>query len=389
MRIALRQDLVASAKALAPQIRAVRDEMESGRRLPAALAQALDQSGLMQLYLPRSMGGPEIDPVTYYHVIEELSKVDGSVGWCALLSSDATFFAGWLKPEVGRAMFGDDPHVRIAASFRALGEANPVDGGYRVTGRWDYASGIDHANWLTVHCRVVDENGPKLTLSGTPETRMLFVPAENATIHDTWNTMGMLGTGSNDFTIEDIFVPEEQTWELWGPAQESSPFYDPRLFMAMTWPPVVANALGMARGAMEAFVELANQSGSTSSATLLRDRASIQNAVGKAEAIINASRAYVLDSIGAVMDAVTEGREDPGPQIAQARLAITHGMWEALKAVDMLFHAAGTNAIHQKYPLERFFRDIHVAVQHGAGLLSNFESGGQVMLGLKPSDRGW
>ena len=389
MREAVQQDLVAAATALAPQILAVRDELESGRRLPAALAQALDQAGLMQLYLPRSMGGPEIDPITYYHVIEALSKVDGSVGWCTFLSSDATYFAGWLKPEVGRAMFGDDPHVRIAGSFRATGDAKPIDGGYRVTGRWDYASGVDHANWLAVHCRVVGESGPKVTPSGTPETRMFMIPAENATIHDTWNPMGMLGTGSKDFTVEDIFVPEEQTWELWGPAQESSPFYDPRLFMVLTWTPVVANALGMARGAMEAFVELANQSGSTSSATLLRDRAPVQNAVGKAEAIINASRAYVLDSVGAVMDAVTEGKEDLDPLIAQARLAITHGMWEAVKAVDMLFHIAGTNAIHQKYPLERFFRDIHVSVQHGAGLLSNFESGGQVMLGLKPSDPGW
>ena len=389
MREAVKPDLVAAATALAPQILAVRDELESGRRLPAALTQALDQAGLMQLYLPRSMGGPETDPITYYHVIEELSKVDGSVGWCALLSSDATFFAGWLEPEVGKAMFGNDPHVRLAASFRALGEARPVDGGYRVTGRWDYASGIDHANWLAVHCRVVGEGGPKVTPNGTPETRMFFLPAEHAVIHDTWNTMGMLGTGSNDFNLEDVFVPEEQTWELWSQAKEANPLYDPRLFMVVTWPPVVANALGMARGAMEAFVELATQSGSTRSPTLLRDRAPIQNIVGKAEAIINSSRAYFLDSVGAVMDVVNEGKHDPAPQIAQARLAITHGMWEAVKAVDMLFHGAGTNAIHQKYPLERFFRDIHVAVQHGAGLLSNFESGGQVMLGLKPSDRGW
>ena len=105
--------------------------------------------------------------------------------------------------------------------------------------------------------------------------------------------------------------------------------------------------------------------------------------------MINSSRAYVLASVSALRDVLAEGKLDPGPQIAQVRLATTHGMWEAVKAVDMLFHAAGTNAIHQKYPLERFFRDVHVSVQHGAGLLSNFDSGGQVMLGLKPSDPGW
>ena len=152
MRVAKRQDLVAAARALAPQIRDARDELESGRRLPATLAQALDQAGLMQLYLPRSMGGPEIDPITYYHVIEELSKVDGSVGWCAFLSSDATYFAGWLKPEVGRALFGDDPHVRIAASVRAVGDAEQIDGAYRVTGRVDCDRGVDHAHGLAGVC---------------------------------------------------------------------------------------------------------------------------------------------------------------------------------------------------------------------------------------------
>lgn len=389
MRAALRQDLVADATELAPQILAVRDELESGGRLPAALVQCLDQAGLMQLYLPRSMGGPEVDPISSYHVIEEISKVDGSVGWCTFLSSVGCYFSGWLKADVGRELFGSDPHVRIAASFRALGEAQAVDGGYIVTGRWNYASGIDHANWLAVNCLVVDEKGPRLTPAGVPEDRMFMIPAEHATIYDTWTPMGMLGTGSKDFSIEGISVPEERSWGLWDSAQEPSPLYDPRLLLTMTWTLVVANALGMARGAMEAFVELASQSGSTRSSTLLRDRTPIQNTVGKAEAIISASRTYVLDSVEAVVDVVTEGKKDPGPEIAQARLAITHGMWEAVKAVDMLFHAAGTNGIHQKYPLERFFRDVHVCVQHGAGLLSNFDLGGQAMLGLKPDDHGW
>ncbi|PKB66016.1 MAG: hypothetical protein BZY81_08525 [SAR202 cluster bacterium Io17-Chloro-G4] len=389
MREPVRQDLVDEAKALAPQIIALRDEIESGRRLPASLAKTMDSKGLMQLYLPRSMGGPEIDTISFYLIVEELSKLEGSVGWCCSLSGALAFFAGWIEPEVGREMFGDDPHVRIGGSFRPMGEASHVDGGYRITGRWDYASGIDHANWIGVHCRVVDGNGPKLTAAGTPQTRMALLPAEHAVILDTWNPMGMLGTGSNDFNLEDVFVPDERTWELWGPAQEPNPLYDPRLFMAATWPPIAANALGMARGAMDAFVKLATESGSTRSTTLLRDRAPIQDIAGRAEAIINSARGYILDSLSVLKDVLNEGELDPGPQIAQVRLATTHGMWEAVKAVDMLFHAAGTNAIHQKYPLERFFRDIHVSVQHGAGLLSNFESGGQVMLGLKPSDPGW
>ena len=145
----------------------------------------------------------------------------------------------------------------------------------------------------------------------------------------------------------------------------------------------------MARGAMDTFVELATEAGSTMSATPLRDRPLVQTKVAEAEAIIGAARAYVLHSVDAAWQAVCEGAPDPGREIAQARLAITHGMWASVEAVDLLFHAAGTNAIHRKYPLERFFRDIHVAVQHVAGLPSNFESAGQVLLGLRPKDPGW
>ena len=140
---------------------------------------------------------------------------------------------------------------------------------------------------------------------------------------------------------------------------------------------------------MDSFVVLAAEAGSTMSTTLLRDRPLVQTKVAEAEAIIGAARAYVLDAVGAVWQAVCDDVPDPSSEITQARLAITHAMRESVEAVDLLFHAAGTNAIHQKYPLERFFRDIHVAVQHVAGLPSNFESAGQVLLGLRPKDPGW
>ena len=383
------QDFVAAAAALAPQIRLARDELESGRRLPSALAQALNQAGLLQLNLPRSMGGPEVDPITAFLAIEELSKADGSVGWCAFLSSVGATYAAHLRPELGREMFGQPPDFRMAGSFRPDGEARPVDGGYCVNGRWAYASGIDHANWLNINCKVMDGEVPCLTPAGTPETRMALVPAEAATVHDTWFSVGMCGTGSNDFAMKEVFVPEERTFVLFGPPKEDGPLYNPRFFIVAVWTPVAANALGMARGAMDSFVELSSRAGTTNSAKLLRDRAQVQTTVGEAEAITSGARAYVLEAVGTAWRAFCEGAPDPRHEIAQARLAITHAMWEAVRAVDLLFHAAGTNAIHQRHPLERFFRDIHVAAQHGAGLRSNFESAGQVLLGLQPQDHGW
>ena len=235
----------------------------------------------------------------------------------------------------------------------------------------------------------MEGDGPRLSTDGTPDTLSLLVPIESATVHDTWSVVGMQGTGSHDFVVKEVFVPAERSFRLFGPSQEAGPLYNPRLILVVAWTSLAANALGMARGAMDAFVALATQAGSTMSTTLLRDRPPVQATVGEAEAIISAARASVLDAVGKAWQAVSDGEPDPSREIAQARLAITHAMWESVRAVDLLFHAAGTNAIHRKHPLERFFRDIHTAVQHGGGLRSNFEAGGQAMLGLRPSGPGW
>jgi alkylation response protein AidB-like acyl-CoA dehydrogenase len=382
-------DPVKAAAALAPKIREARDELDSARRLPKPLVDELDKAGLLRLGLPRSMGGHETNPLVTFQAIEELSRADGSVGWCAMLSSGTAVFAGWLKPDVARSMFGQPPDFRLAGSIRPEGRAISVDGGYRVSGLWDYASGVDHASWLLCTCYIEDSNGPRLTAEGTPVTRVLLAPAQAATIIDTWDVMGMRGTGSNDFVLDDVFVPDEHTFSLLDPPLEKGSLYHPRFFFVGLWTQTVANSLGMARGAMDAYLELASQAGSTMSRTLLRDRPSAQSAVGEAEAIISGARAYVLDAVGRAWQAVCNGCEDPSWEIAQARLAITHGMRESVRAVDILFHAAGTNAIHRKHPLERFFRDIHVAAQHVAGLPSNIGAGGRVMLGLPPGGLGW
>jgi alkylation response protein AidB-like acyl-CoA dehydrogenase len=277
----------------------------------------------------------------------------------------------------------------MAGSIRPEGEALLVDGGYRVRGHWDYASGINHANWLICTCKVVDASGPRLDADGAPETRTMLVPIEAVTVYDTWSVVGLQGTGSHDFEVDDVFVPVERTYFLFGPSQEAGPLYHPRFVMVHALTPLAGNALGMARGAMDAFVQLATGAGTTMSDTLLRDRPLVQTKVAEAEAIISAARAYLLDAVGTAWRAVCDGNPDPGREIALARLSITNAMRESVKAVDLLFHAAGTNAIHRKYPLERFFRDVHVAVQHVGGLPSNFDYAGQALLGLRPSDPGW
>ena len=382
-------DPVAAAKALEPQIRAARDEIQSQCQLPDSLAESMAKAGFFQLYAPRSIGGAETDPITAFNVVETLSTIDGSVGWCSFVASAISMYSAWVPAELGRKLFGNPLDVRAAGSFRPTADALIVDGGYKIGGRWNYVSGVDHANWLFLNCNIVNGAGPVKDDQGEPVTRMMIVPKDAGVIEKTWSTMGMRGTGSNDVVIEEEFVPEERTCLLYEPSATEGLHYNPRSVLMTSWVLVAGNALGMARGAMDLFVDMATSSGSNTTPVLLRDRATVQTTVGEAEAIISGARAYLLDSVGRLWKASEDRNPDLGPLVLQGRLAITHAIRESVRAVDMLFYAAGTNAIHQDNGLELFFRDIHTASHHISGLHSNFEYGGQILMGLPPAASSW
>jgi alkylation response protein AidB-like acyl-CoA dehydrogenase len=374
---------------LGPQIRAARQAAEDLRQTPPALADALANAGLYQMYLPRSAGGPEMSPLTAFIAIEELSKADGSVGWSAMIASVLSFFVGWLPPDVARDMCGDPADLRMAGSLRPQGNAWRVGAGYRVKGQWNFASGINNANWLHCTCMVMVGDKPEITAAGTPRVRVMWLPAAAATIKDTWSVIGMRGTGSQDFTVNDLFVPEDFTHFAGDPPITKEPLYEPRCLFMNLFATVAANSIGIARAAIDDFVRLASEEGSTQSPTLLRDRPFVQARVAEAEAMLNASRAYLIDALGRAWAAQSAQVTDPTQEIVQARLATTHAMHETVRAVDLVFRAAGTNAIYTRNPLERHFRDIHVAIQHNAGFPIHHESAGKVLMGLRPSEPGW
>ncbi len=377
--------VIAAAQALAPVIRDMREEIDATRHLPASLAETMREAGLFQLHACSELGGPELPPMTGFRVIEELSKADGSVVWCAMIASSLSLSTGWLEPEVGRKMFGSPLDVRIAGSIRPEGRAYPVEGGYRVEGQWNFASGVHHANWLYCTCQVMHGEA-------TPAVRTLLVPAESATIVDTWSVVGMRGTGSHDFVVDGVYVPSAHDVSRTKPPVATGPLfqvYNARVGQAATWSNTAANALGIARGAIDTFIDLANNASSTMSTTLLRDRAMAQMRLAEAAAIVGAARAYVVESVRSAWDAAHDGTLDARRHGLPLRLAITHSIHEAVRAVDIVFHAAGTNAVYRKNPLERYFRDIHVAVQHAAALPLHMEASGKVLMGHPLSSVGW
>ena len=374
--------IVAAALRLAPLVRAARADAEQMRQTPPGLAAEMTKAGIYQMYLPASAGGPETPPLVAFRVVEELSRIDGSVGWCAMIATALSLNVGRLPTDVARELAGTPADYRGAGSARPGGKAWPVEGGYRVKGRWNFASGIQNANWLYATC-VMADTGEK------PVLRAMWVPRSDVTIVDTWQTMGMRGTGSQDFTIDDVFVPERRSRLSDAPPVETGPLFNSRAWYVTLWTPSAANALGIARGAIDSLTEIAATEASTMSTNLLRDRPRVQERLAEAEAIVNAARAYVFDAVGRLWGTLSAGQEPTDQQIAQGRLSLVHAMHESVRAVDKVFHAAGTNAIYNRLPLERAFRDAHVAVQHASALPGYFESAGKVLLGLTPSDPGW
>ena len=376
------KDLIAAAKNIAPEIVANRDRIDTERQLPEELAAKMAEKGLFGLYVPRELGGPETDPVTAFRVVEEIAQADGSAGWCVFNGTAVSSAIVRISPKAAKEIFGDPPCILGSGSARVGGTAKVTEGGYIVSGQWNFLSGIDHSTAIFVACRVIDDNGPVQNDDGSPRMQTVVLPVAKGEVLDTWTTLGMRGTASSDAEYSEVFVPEHHTYTRGAPAHYDGPLYSPpQSAIVLGWTLSAANTLGMARGAMNTFVDLATDSGTTDSPTLLRDRQHIKIVVGECEAMIDSARRYVLDTVSRMWEAQVSGDPELPELSMRARLAITHAIRQSIAVADKLFNAAGTNAIHRSVGLERYFRDLHVHGQHISGLPLNFEYGGAMLMG--------
>ena len=376
-----RGDIVEAARTLMPRIRECAEQIEREGRLPGELVQALAEAGIFRMLAPRAIGGGEIDPLTHFEVIEALSQADGSVGWCATIGSGGGWLASFLRPDVGYQLVARDPYAVMAGSLGLPpgARAVAVDGGYRVSGRWAFASGCLHAKWLSGHTVVLDGDTPRLRPDGSPVTRVMIFPADEARIIDTWSVMGLRGTGSNDFEVQDLFVPAERSFALFGDQPyHDGPLYRARFFFLAH----AAHALGIARAAIDEFVEMARTKRQTSfgPGPLLRDRAMVQAEVAQAEALVGSARTFARDTTRAAWAEVCAyGRVEQATWV-RTRLASNWAITSAAKATDLMYTAGGGSAIYSRSPLQRYFRDMHAATQHVAVQAVNYEQFGQILL---------
>jgi alkylation response protein AidB-like acyl-CoA dehydrogenase len=373
--------LVHAARALSPLVGASAATIEERRQLTPEVVEALAGACLFRLTIPRAVGGEEADPETIFRVIEEVSRADGSVGWCVMVTAANGMVSGLVEEEAAREIFAHDPGANAALVVITGGRAVAVDGGFRVTGRWRFASGCTHATWLGTGCTLYDGDTPRLDSAGAEEYRMAFLPASACQIIDTWHATGLRGTGSHDFTVDGVFVPDahlaEWSQKNWQPRQPG-PLYTFGFSMIPTV--FAAVMLGIARNAIDTVEELAAVK--TRGKKLLRDLEATQTHVAIAEADVGAARAYVLEAVRNVWEAATDGRAITKRQREVVRLACTHAATLSTQAVDRMWDAAGSSAIFTSSPLERCFRDIHTGRKNVGISAENYGPIGRRFLGL-------
>jgi len=373
-------DLIAAAKALRPVIEAHRDESERQRTTARPLVQAILDSGVLRAWVPRSLGGYETDVETLLRVIEEVAMVDGAAGWNVMIAASGGMFAGFLPPEGAREIYGDPGAIR-AGAFAPKGHAVPVAGGYRVTGRWSLASGCMHSQWLGGGSLIFDGDTPRMRPDGLPDLTLMLAPAGDCQIHDTWQSGGLRGTGSHDIEMRDLFVPAERAFGLFGKPYESGPLYRGGVLPPFSTV-VAAVALGVGRGALDAFEELAKSKAPTFSTTLLRDRGAVQAKVGEGEAILRAGRAFLFENVRDMWATMEAGEALSEEQSALISLASAHAAASAAQAVDIVYTLGGASSVYTSSKLERALRDVHTITQHVGASFAWYERTGQYFLGM-------
>jgi indole-3-acetate monooxygenase len=372
--------LVEAARAFRPRILAERERIEAGRRVPEDLARELARAGFFRIFLPAAYGGLDLSPVEAMEVYEELARADASVAWC-VWNGNVNWTTAQLPEEVARTIFAD-ADVILANSTRPSGQAVVEEGGYRVSGRWSLVSGCQLSAWLILMCMVQKDGKPSLTPSGAPESRFMLCPTADCEIIDTWTVGGLRGTGSHDVVARNLFVPVRYASFFTDPVVLPGPRY--QFPFARVTSGVGAIALGIARGAIEALVDLAGEKRHERTSLSLREDRGAQTRLSQAEALVRSARLFLFDTVSRLWDDVLAGRSATIEGRAQVRLANWHAVSSAAQAVDLVYLTGGATALYASCPLERAFRDVHALTQHIAVHPRTLETTGRVLFGLEP-----
>ena len=378
------QAILERARTLAPLLAAATQQIEAERELPAHVLEAMHESGLFRSTLPSFLGGAQLPLIVLAQVAEIIAMADASAAWCLGQAFGCAISAAFLDEEPARRVFGARDAV-LAWGAGAAGKAVATDGGYRVSGKWGFASGGKHATWLGGHCNVFEADGAPRTLpGGTQVQRTALFPRASATIADDWYVMGLRGTRSEGYSVDDLFVEDALTLDRDAPEECR---LDATLYRFNTTN-IYASAfsgvaLGIARAMLDDLVALTGHKHARGARSAMRDSPVVHTRLAELEAKLSSARAYQQQVISEVWHNVDTTSELAMQDRVRLRLATTYAMNEATDVAEQVYRLAGATAIFDSQPFERRFRDAHAVSQQVQGRFTNFETVGRFMLGLE------
>jgi indole-3-acetate monooxygenase len=388
------QPVVQAAAALRPVLRDYHEEIEREQRLPPALVEQLHAAGFYRMVIPRALGGLQVDPLTYLRVVELLAEGAGSVGWNIANNSIGQLVTLGL-PDEGVHEIYPPGHATVIAgtAVQGGGQAVPVAGGYRVNGRWTFGSGCQESTWMLGSFQILDGGEPRRRLDGgSLYWRGVFPCAEAEIVPGSWDVAGLRGTGSFDWTVKDVFLPERRTcphvgvpldnqWDRWPGVTYALP--------SQCWvgPHHSSVITGIARAGIDALIALAVEKTPRGRTGMLCENAQVQDAVGRADAILNAGRVYRSAMIAELWNTIAAGAETTLEQRARCRLASTYAADSAREAMDLVYRHGGSTSFKRESRLAECWRDLHVVGQTVTVAPEWYPIGGRALLGMDTGPR--
>ena len=362
--------VVEAAAGLAPRVAELAEEGERERRLPAELVEGFRAAGLFSMGVPAELGGGEIPVLEFVEAIETVARADAAAGWCVMIQATSGVVGAYLSDDAAAEVFAGRDAV-LGGVYAPLGKAVAEGDGYRVSGRWPFASGSGHCTWLLGGAMLEDGS-----------SRLMLFPAAEVEILDTWHVSGLVGTGSNDIQVSERHCPAGRSVSLTtdrprrGGALYKFPVFG---FLALG---IASVALGAARGAVDDLLDLAGAKTPTGSRRKLAERAHTQEQVARAEAELASARQFLRYAVGESWRAAQQAELNLGHR-ARLRLAATHATHASARVVDAMYNLGGGTSIYRKSALQRRFRDVHAATQHMMVGQPTYELAGRVLLGLE------
>lgn len=372
-------DLVERARSLQPLITRESDEIERTRRLTPAVTSALIENGLYRALLPQSLGGGEAPLEAFMQMQEEIAKADASTAWCLGQCSVCAMTAAYLEPDVAREIFNTAPGILAWGAIAH--EVQAVPGGYKASARWDFASGSRQASWLGAHVRVVEADGTqRRKKNGSPEIRTILFPVASATMYDVWDVIGLKGTGTDSYSVDNLFIPDKFAALRDDPTalREHGPLYKLTTNMVFSMG-FGATSLGLARAMLDAATDLAR--GKTPQGLkAMKDNNAVQGLIGKTEATLRAARAYLYTTAGEVWRDLSRGDPLTEQHRIALRIAATWTIHQSAAVVDTAYHMSGATAVFAANKFERRFRDMHAIAQQIQARDTHYEDAGKAIL---------